>query len=139
MVTDSEGTLSNSIHLDNNATKGKKGGRTIYMAKQLYDALSDLPIPENLGQTIIKSERGNSMAPYTVANWFKRIYNDLNFTGCSSHSGRRTFGTHTARKITEAGGSLKDIQDLMGHSSINTTQRYIDSNEDAKRKVVELI
>ena len=109
------------------------------MAKQLHEALARLPIPENLNHTIIKSERGNSMAASTVTTWFARLYEDLGFSGCSSHSGRRTFGTHAARKITEAGGSLKDIQDLMGHSSINTTQRYIDSNEDAKRKVVELI
>lgn len=46
--------------------------------------------------------------------------------------------TRWARKIVEAGGSLKDVQQLAGHASLGTTQRYIDGSADAKRKVVEL-
>ncbi len=41
--------------------------------------------------------------------WFQRLYSDpergLGFQGCSSHSGRRTFITRAARKVSEAGGS----------------------------------
>ena len=139
MVTDSNGELARVIHLQNIATKGKKGGRTIPMANMLHDALAELDRPDNLNSPIIRSERGNPMAASTITSWFARLYGDLNLTGCSSHSGRRTCGTMWARKVTEAGGSLKDVQELMGHSSIQTTQRYIDSNEDAKRKLVELI
>lgn len=139
MVIDSNGELARIIHLQNVATKGKKGGRTIPMSALLYDSLSMLTRPDNPNQTIIRSERKNPMAASTITNWFAKLYRDLGLTGCSSHSGRRTCGTMWARKVTEAGGSLKDVQDLMGHSSIQTTQRYIDSNEDAKRKLVELI
>ena len=140
MVTDADGQLSNFIHLRNQATKGKKGGRVIPIALQLRQALEKLPRPENLDRPIVISERGKGqMSAAVITNWFASVYQDLNLTGCSSHSGRRTFGTNAARKITEAGGSLKDVQDLMGHSSINTTQRYIDSNEEAKVKLVELI
>ena len=59
--------------------------------------------------------------------------------GCSSHSGRRTFVTKAARKIVEAGGSLRDVQQLAGHRSLQTTQGYIDENPQAKRRVVEMI
>ena len=38
-----------------------------------------------------------------------------------------------------AGGSLLDVQALAGHSSLNTTQRYIEVNLDAKRRVVEVV
>ena len=60
-------------------------------------------------------------------------------TGCSSHSGRRTFITRAARKVSEVGGSVRDVQQLAGHARLQTTQRYIDGDTDAKRKLVQLI
>ena len=63
----------------------------------------------------------------------------LGFSGASSHSGRRTFITKAAKEIVEAGGSLRDVQELAGHASLATTQRYIQGDTEAKRKVVALI
>ena len=59
--------------------------------------------------------------------------------GCSSHSGRRTFITRAARLVHKAGGSLRDVQLLAGHRSIQTTQRYIDGDTDVQRKLVAMI
>jgi integrase/recombinase XerD len=39
----------------------------------------------------------------------------------------------------EAGGSLRDVQQLAGHSSLQTTQRYIEGDSDAKRRLVDLV
>ena len=61
------------------------------------------------------------------------------FDGCSSHSGRRTFITRATRKLSQAGGSLRDVQQLAGHASLQTTQRYVEGSSDAKRKLVALI
>ena len=60
----------------------------------------------------------------------------LGFDGCSSHSGRRTAITSWARKIHGVGGSIKDVQSLARHSSLQMTQRYIEISENACRKVV---
>ena len=70
---------------------------------------------------------------------FQHWYKDLNLIGCSSHSGRRTFITNCSRKITTVGGSLRDVQYLAGHSSLSTTQRYIEGNSMSKMKVVDMI
>jgi integrase/recombinase XerD len=72
-------------------------------------------------------------------NLFHRWYRHLGFEGCSSHSGRRTFTTNAARKISTVGGSLRDVQALAGHSNLRTTQRYIEENPEAHARVVELV
>jgi site-specific recombinase XerC len=46
--------------------------------------------------------------------------------------------TRCARKIVEAGGSLRDVQELAGHASLSTTQRYIQGDTAAKRRLVDL-
>ena len=71
--------------------------------------------------------------------WFNRAYGTIGLKGCSSHSGRRTFITRAARLVHKAGGSLRDVQLLAGHRSIQTTQRYIDGDSDAQRRLVSLI
>ena len=74
-----------------------------------------------------------------VVNMFQRWYGTLGLVGCSSHSGRRTFITETAKKISTVGGSLRDVQMMAGHSSLQTTQRYIEADSDSQRRVVDLI
>jgi hypothetical protein len=59
--------------------------------------------------------------------------------GCSSHSGRRTFITRATRKVSQVGGSLRDVQELAGHTSLAMTQRYIEGDTNAKRKLVARI
>jgi Site-specific recombinase XerD len=140
MVTDAEGTIGDIIALENNASKGKSG-RTIPINKELKASLVKLqeelvPEPDDY---IIASERGGRMAANSVVMWFNRLFNNLGFDGCSSHSGRRTFITNAARKVSLVGASLRDVQQLAGHSSLQTTQRYVEGDTEAKRKLVNLI
>jgi integrase/recombinase XerD len=79
------------------------------------------------------------MTPVSIVNWFATAYRTIGVDGCSSHSGRRTFITRAARVVHQAGASLRDVQLLAGHRSIQTTQRYIDGDTDAQRKLVSLI
>lgn len=142
MVTEADGSMSVSIHLRNSASKGKSGGRVIPMHKDLHRAIAALkhaPPHGRPSEYLIRSERGEKTCPQVIVNLFAIWYRDLGFIGCSSHSGRRTFITNAARKISTVGGSLRDVQMLAGHSTLSTTQRYIDMNEDAQRRIVDLI
>ncbi len=46
---------------------------------------------------------------------------------------------NAAKKITSVGGSIRDVQMLARHSSLSMTQRYIEADIEAMRKVVELV
>jgi integrase/recombinase XerD len=149
MVTDPEGSIGNAIALQNVASKGKNGGRTIPLNKELKVALEALKefaaakraekgFPFDLAANVITSERGERLSANSMAHWFKRLYGSLGFDGCSSHSGRRTAITRWAKNTSRVGGSLRDVQELAGHSSLATTQRYVQGDTAAKRKLVDM-
>jgi integrase/recombinase XerD len=110
--------------------------RDLYKALATWQAASKRTAPAD---RVIPSERGASLSANSVRNWFAELYWDLGFEGCSSHSGRRTFITGAAKKIIQAGGSLRDVQELAGHSSLQTTQRYIQGDSEARRRVIDLL
>jgi integrase len=76
------------------------------------------------------------MRPNSIVNWFVALFKELELDGCSSHSGRRAFITGAARNVGRTGGSLRDVQLLAGHQSIDTTQRYIESDTSTQRKLI---
>jgi integrase len=57
-------------------------------------------------------------------------------SSCSSHSGRRSFITLAACNIYRSGCSLRDVQLLARHSSIETIEHYIDGDTWAQRRLV---
>lgn len=146
MVLDADGAIADSIHLEDVASKGSSG-RLIPINKQLKgelqfareNLLSKHSVLEARGFNIIRTQRSKSTSPQGVVNLFAGWYRAVGLLGCSSHSGRRTFITNAARKISTVGGSIRDVQILAGHSSLQTTQRYIESDSEAKRRVVDLL
>jgi integrase/recombinase XerD len=140
MITDAEGQIGRSIYLHDNASKGQSG-RIIPMHTALRSALEGLhrELKPKSEDFIIRTERSKRTSAQVIVNLFARWYEVLGFNGCSSHSGRRTFITNAARKISTVDGSLRDVQILAGHSNLRTTQRYIEPNASAQLKVIQLI
>lgn len=137
MVLDAAGGLSDHILLEDQAAK-KRSGRAIPLSPDLVRVLSRLRRRAQ-GSFVIVSERGDGMRPSSVVNWFRALYADIGLSGCSSHSGRRTFITRAARLVHRVGGSIRDVQELAGHSSLTHTQRYIEGSTSAKRRLVALL
>jgi integrase len=138
MVTDSTGAIGTGLELPDTAAK-KGSGRVIPLHGDLRTALAAWRAVLQSDGPVIVSERGGSMTPQGIVVWFANAYRAVGLNGCSSHSGRRTFITRAARLVHRAGGSLRDVQLLAGHRSIQTTQRYIDGDTDAQRKLVSMI
>jgi integrase len=138
MVLGPDGRLGSSIELRDRAAK-RGTGRLIPLHPVLQDALKTWRLTTAGNGSVIRSERGGAMKPLSIVLWFAAAYREIGLEGCSSHSGRRTFITRAARLVHKTGGSLRDVQLLAGHRSILTTQRYIDGDTDAQRKLVALI
>ena len=146
MVLDPEGNMGNTINLIDRVSKGNSG-RVIPMNSQLKDKLLQLYEIEKITNKhfdintskIIRTERSQSTSPQSIVNLFSRWYSDMGFIGCSSHSGRRTFITNLSKKISVVGGTLRDVQSLVGHKNLQTTQRYIEVDTDCQRELVNLI
>ena len=145
MVMNSDGSVCNFLNLPNSSSKGKSG-RIVPLNKDLKKNL-EMMLDEHRTLTdfdpktsfIVRTERSKSTSPQSIVNMFQRWYGKLGLVGCSSHSGRRTFITETSKKISLVGGSLRDVQMMVGHSSLQTTQRYIESDSESQRKVVNLL
>lgn len=145
MVVDSNGDIGNSIHLTNEISKGESG-RIIPLNKDVKVLLVELFDIEKTRydfdintSSVIRTERSKHSSPQSIVNMFQRWYSDLGFIGCSSHSGRRTFITNLSKKISLVGGSLRDVQSLVGHKNLQTTQRYIEVDTDCQRRLVDLV
>jgi integrase len=140
MTNDSQREIARAICLLDSASKGRSG-RMVPLSEDVRDALIEYrrQVQSFAGPFVISTERSLSTSPQAIVNMFQRWYRHLGFMGCSSHSGRRTFITNAARKISTVGGSLRDVQMLAGHSNIRTTQGYIDANPEAQIRIVELI
>lgn len=142
MIVGADGEVGDYIHLTDEASKGRSG-RVIPINKQLrallIDAYGIAKADPRRSTYVVFTERSTRTSAQAVVNLFQRWYRDLGLVGCSSHSGRRTFITNAARKISTVGGSLRDVQHLAGHSSLQTTQRYIEGDSEARKRVVDLV
>ena len=144
-VCNSAGEVDTQINLTNQTSTGNSG-RVIPLHKSVRGILIELLERHQKFRAfncstsfVVRTERSPFTTSQTITNIFQKWYRTLGLIGCSSHSGRRTFITETSKKISLVGGSLRDIQMMAGHSSLQTTQRYIDGDSQSQRKVVDLI
>jgi integrase/recombinase XerD len=141
-VVKSDGSLDDTLRLPNIASKGRSG-REIPLHREIVENLEKLREERgsrfNVEDYVIRTVRSTRTSPQVIVNFFQNLYGTLGLVGCSSHSGRRTFITECARKISSVGGSLRDVQVLAGHSSLQTTQRYIEGSSESKRRVIGMI
>jgi integrase/recombinase XerD len=136
-VVNAQGEVNDVIHLTAQQTKGSKS-RRVFVNKKAKTAIkrylqSDLSVLQHpyLFQTQ-KSKRFNTNA---LTQLVKRLYDRVGIVGASSHSGRRFFIT----RMSISGVSVRVIAEAVGHSSIATTQRYIDVNDELIGNAVELV
>jgi integrase/recombinase XerD len=135
-VIEANGKPRDNFFLTATQAKGDKG-RTIFLTskklrKNLETYLADRE--DDLNRHLFKSQK-TSFTPNTMQMLIKRLYKKAGIKGAKSHSGRRTFAT----RLIEAGYDIKSVSILMGHSSIQTTARYISENPIRLGEMVALL
>lgn len=138
MVLDARGRVADTITVEDRIAK-MQSGRRVPIHPQLKGALLKLHRRSRPSGPVIRSRRGGHMRANSIVNWFVCLYRQIGFQGCSSHSGRRTFVTNAARRVHQCGGSLRDVSILAGHKSVAVTERYIEGDTSAQRRLVQLL
>tara|TARA_Y100000593_G_C4197108_1_gene279869 strand:- start:66 stop:662 length:597 start_codon:yes stop_codon:yes gene_type:complete len=129
-ITDSTGALKNEVLLKRAMTKGNKQRRFYLTNEKLTKVLMEYLEKRKLEKTdqpeapLILSQKGKHFTPNSLQQLFSRMYHAVGLDGASSHSGRRSFCT----RLLEQGVGIRNVQTLMGHSSIATTAIYSEEN-----------
>ena len=83
-----------------------------------YDVNEDAPL--------FLGKRGGSLSPRIIQRRIENLRYELGLPSHTTpHALRHAFATH----LLSGGADLRAIQQLLGHSSLSTTQRYTDINE----------
>ncbi len=124
----------NQLTLTPEQTKGERS-RVVFLPAKLRQCIADYLASHKTKQWLFQSQKTEKFTANTLQATMTAIYAKAGFTGCSSHSGRRSFLT----KLASQGVSVRVLQELAGHRHLTTTQRYIDVNDDMKRSALMLI
>lgn len=127
-IVNEDGTVRDRIHLLADETKGNRG-RTVIMGKKLQKEFARYLNKRGrykLDAPLIHSQKGGHFTGTTMVMLFRRIFDAAGIKDARSHSGRRSYLT----KLAQKGCSVFVLQQLAGHRSIQTTQRYVTVNEE---------
>lgn len=117
--------------------KGKGGkSRLVPILPAVQDAVAHYaalcPYPLSPDAALFRGARGGPLNPRIIQGEVQKLRAYLGLPeSATPHALRHSFATH----LLAGGGDLRTIQQLLGHASLSTTQRYTQVDAAALRKV----
>ncbi|AIL64622.1 Tyrosine recombinase XerD [Rickettsiales bacterium Ac37b] len=114
------------LYNDNLIIKGKRERERIIpmlsiVKESIEEYLKFCPYQIEEEDKIFRGLQGKTLNPGVFQRYIRQVRNQMNLPeNMTPHSFRHSFASHLLAK----GADLKSIQELLGHSSLSTTQRY---------------
>jgi len=118
----------------------------IYLEKTKTKERREIPINDTLAQIFKEIRREQGLTSEYVFTYAKRSISkvDRSFRGALRRAGIEDFKFHDLRHtfashVLMRGGTLKDVQELLGHKTMTMTLRYAHLSQEHKKKAVNLL
>lgn len=124
----SDAPLSESLRIIGKGSKTRIVPVLPQVAAAIEAYLGDLPFVLEPGEALFRAKRGGPLSPRHVQATVQLLRGRLGLPDSATpHALRHSFATH----LLGAGADLRSIQELLGHASLSTTQRYTDVDATA--------
>ena len=137
-VIGSDGEAKHTILLERWQTKGTQRQQAVVsekLRKEITQYVREHSAKAPVDAPLLASQKGGAFTSQTIQQVFRHLYEQVRMDGASSHSGRRTMLT----KLAERGVHARVIQQIARHSSLATTQRYIEVSPHLLRNAIEML